>query len=400
MPAVYGKQSTYDQPNLGTIRVSIEDLVEKYPAKEFPLLKRLDSSIFKKEVDNAKYEWKEETLRAELDTLNDADHLGSGDDTVVADTPGVFNKDDVIQIGSEQMIVHAVNSDGVTLSVTRGWANTTPATHNDGATIRRIGIAAPEGADADGAVRQPLVELFNRTQIFEDVVEMSGTEEEAFIYRTQDGGSNSANQITTKQKELMEMLQTALFLGRRHDDPTGKRRTMGGLKFFIDTYAPNNAVDFGGSSTWTDLSTMVPSGNTAYTEGQEKLDNLIERIVAERGKPSALYVGYKALRRMSLWDIEKMDTDRNDKRRGTASVGTYISQAGNLDVIQIPGRTLDDLIFVVDEDRIGYKAFKNRGWFTKKLGEVGDSSKWQVLGEYTEKVSTPKVHGYMYNLGL
>src|SRR5690606_38201619 len=151
----YGKQSTYDQSNLGTLRVSIEDLVEKYPAKQFPVLRRLDGSVFKDDVVNTKYEWKEETLRPTKDALNGA--LADGvRNTVVADTAGGFNTEDVMQIDSEQMVVTAVASDGVTLTVVRGWAGTTGAAHADAATIRRIGIAAPEGADADGAVRQPL----------------------------------------------------------------------------------------------------------------------------------------------------------------------------------------------------------------------------------------------------
>lgn len=400
MAAVYGKQDTYGQSALGTLRISIEDLVGKYPKKTFPLLNRLGGSIFKKEVDSTKYEWKEEVLRPTKDTLNDADDIAAGDTTVVVDTAGVFNKDDVIQIGSEQMIVTAVASDGVSLTVTRGWAGTTPAIAVDGATIRRIGVAAPEGADADGAVRQGLDDLYNHSQIFEDVVEMSGTEEESFIYRTQEGNNNSSNQITTKQQELMEMLQTAILLGRRHNDTTGERRTMGGLKWFIDTHASANAVDLGGANSWTTASNIVPSGNLNYLEAQERLDNAIELIVEQRGKPTAIYAGYKALRRMTLFNNDNQRGSRMDKVRGETVVDTYLSQAGELDVVMIPGNALDDLIFVVDEKRLGFKAFRNRGWFTKKLAENGDSHKWQVLGEYTTKVATPKVCAYLYNLGL
>lgn len=399
MPAIYGKQTTYDQSDLNTLRVSIEDLVEKYPDKQFPLLKRWDASIFKKPVDNTKYEWKEETLRPVVDAIDMVGNFAQGATTLVVATRGVFNKDDVIQINMEHLIVTAVASDGVTLTVIRGWAGTSDTGHNNEDPVRRIGIAAPDGADADGAVRQPLADLFNHPQTFEDVVEMSGREEASFIYRTKDGGSNSANQITTKHKELAEMLQTALLLGRRHNDPVTERSTMGGLKFFIDNYAPENAVDLGGSSSWTTASTRVPVGNVDYTKAQEKLDDLIEKIASERGKPSVIYAGYKAIRAMSLWDIQKVETDRNDKRRGLASIGTYMAQPGNIDVVHIEGRALDDLIFVADEDRLGYKAYKDRAWFTKKLAENGDSNKWQVLGDYTMKVSTPKVHGYLYNLG-
>lgn len=86
--------------------------------------------------------------------------------------------------------------------------------------------------------------------------------------------------------------------------------------------------------------------------------------------------------------------------RGITTVRRYLSMAGELDVVLIPGGAMDDLILVDDEDRMGYKPFNNRGWYTEKMGKTGDSTKWQVLGEYTFKVSSPFVMGYMYNLGL
>jgi len=400
MAAVYGKQSTYDQSSLGTLRVSIEDFVGKYPKLELPLLNRIGGDIFEKTVDNTKTEWKEENLRPTQDKLGSA--LESTDGTeVVVETAGVFNKDDVVQVGSEHMVVTAVASDGVTLTVSRGWASTTPATALDEAVIRRIGIAAPEGADADGAVRQPLSDFYNYTQIFEDVVEMTDTEENAFIYRTKEGGSNSQNQIVTKQKELLQMQQLAYFFGRRHNDTLSDRRTTGGMKFFVDTYASSNAIDMGGASAWKTSSTIVTSGILEYTKAQEKIDDAIETIANNRGKPTAMYVGYKALRYMGLFGLNSVRSERKDTNRGITAVKTYTSQVGELDVVMIPGVEFNDMIFIVDEDKIGHKAFKNRAWFTKKLAENGDSHKWQVLGEYIFGMKTVKAGAaYLYNLGL
>lgn len=403
--ATYGQVSTYNSNNasqLNNLHISIEDLVSRYPRKKFPLLTRLTGKIFDKEVDNPKYQWKQENLRATKDLLG-ANISSISATTCVATTPGVFNVDDVIKVDSEVMIVTAVAADGITLTVIRGW-NSTAATHTTGATenIYRIGVAAQEGADADGAVTQPLSDLYNYTQIFEDVVQLTGTEMEAFLYRTDQGNDNASNQITIKQQELMEMLQTALLLGTAYDDGTS-RRSLGGLKYFIDTYAASNGVDAGGASNWTTQSTLIPSGVTGeqYTVIQEKLDTLIQTLVYNRATPTALYVGYKALRRMMIWQVGIHRVDRgDDKTLGNGIPAKYMSQAGELDIVLIPGDALNDLIFVVDETRYGYKAFKNRGWFTELLAKTGDSSKWQVLGEYTTKVSVPQVHGYLWDLGL
>lgn len=399
--AYYGQANTYaSNNNLGNLKISIEDQVGKYPAKKFPVLRRLTSKIFYKEVDNPYYQWKEEVLRPTKDLL--ATTISSTTaTTVVATTKGIFNVDDVLKIDSEYMIVLAVAGDGVTLTVQRGW-NSTAATHTASSTefIYRSGVAAPEGADADGSVIQPVSNLYNYSQIFEDVVQMSGTEEESFLYRTDEGGDNVSNQIATKQQELMEMLQTALLIGTSFDDGIS-RRTMGGLKWFVDTFAPANAIDMGGFTAWTTQSTDIPSNiTTMYTVAQQKLDDLIEQIVYQRGTPTAVYAGYKALRHMGTWGIDAVRTGRDDKQKGYAIPRTYLSQAGDLDIVMVPGDALADAIFVVDETRAGFKAFKNRGWSAERLSKSGDSVKYQVLGEYTMKVQTPLVHGYLYDLGL
>jgi len=55
---------------------------------------------------------------------------------------------------------------------------------------------------------------------------------------------------------------------------------------------------------------------------------------------------------------------------------------------------------MVDESMTGYKAMQKRGWFTSPLAKLGDSFRWQILGEYTYKMDMPEACVYMYNLGL
>ncbi len=124
-----------------------------------------------------------------------------------------------------------------------------------------------------------------------------------------------------------------------------------------------NAIDAGGVGNWTTQSTLIPTGVTGeqYTVIQEKLDSLIETLVYNRATPTAIYVGYKALRRLMTWNIGIYRTERDDKALGNGVPAKYLSQAGELDIVMIPGDALNDAIFVVDETRYGYKAFKNRG---------------------------------------
>lgn len=379
----YGQQSTLSVPN-SALHINIEDQITKYPDWQFPLLKRLNSKIFKAEVKSHKYEWTEKELRPVTAKVASAT-VASGATQFYVDTPGVFNVDDVLmKPAGQQVIVTAVA--GGTLLTVKALAGT-PESMVLGETVKRIGVATAQGKDADNGVKIGSADLFNYTQIFEDVVELTGTERNAIIH----GEESSAEQISDKQKELMEVLQSTLFIGQRTIDQAEKRTTLGGLKFMLDTYAPNNVIDFGGSSTWS---------SAANVKG--KLDDAVEKIANQMGGKPVIYLGYKAMRKIKDLADGTVFVKTTDKSRGTALPETYLSQLGELELVMIRERAgiLDDLIFLVDEEQIGYKAMRNRGWFTEELAKTGDSYKWQVLGEYTMKVSTPKVHAYIHNLGL
>ena len=381
--SIYGQQSTLSA-NDSQLHISIEDLVAKYPDWQFPLLKRLNSAVFKNQVTSHKYEWTERELRPVTAKVASAT-VASGATSFYVDTAGVFNVDDVLRKPSgEQVIVTAVA--GGTLLTVKAWTGTAEAMVL-GNTVQRVGVASPQGKDADDMVIQTSEDLFNYTQIFEDVVHLSGTERNSLIH----GDENSSALIERKQKELMEVLQSTLLLGIRNKDTQDKRTTLGGLKYFIDTYAADNVINFGGLSTWSTDSSVIT-----------KFEDAVQAIADKMGSKPTIYMGYKAMRKFRMLDDDLIRTSRSDKARGIGVADSYLSQLGELDIVLIRERVgaFNDLIFFVDEEKVGYKPMKNRGWFTEELAKVGDSYKWQVLGEYTAKFETPKVCSYIWNLGL
>lgn len=384
MSTIYGQQTTLAARE-DNLRINIESAIKSYPDWQFPLLKRLNSSIFGSEIKSHKYEWSERDLRPVVAKVASAT-VAADATTFYVDTAGVFNVDDVLQKpDGEQMIVTSVA--GGTLLTVSHWSGTTE-TMVLGETVKRIGVASPQGKDADDMVIVGTEDLYNYTQIFEDVVHLSGSQRESLIR----GDEKQAQLITRKQKELMEVLQTTLLLGQRAKNNEEQRYSMGGLKYFIDTYAPANVVDFGGASTWTTEAGVI-----------EKFDDAVQAIADKMGNKPTIYIGFKAMRKLKNYTKAIISEDRRgDKARGTALPQKYLSQLGELDIVQLRERTgaMDDLIFFLDEESAGYKAYRNRGWATEELGKTGDSFKWQVLGEYTFKLATPKVHSYIHNLGL
>lgn len=383
MASIYGQQSTLSATD-SALHINIEDTIGKYPDWQFPLLKRWSSKVFKADVKSHKYEWTEKELRKVVAKVASAT-VASGATTFYVDTSGVFNVDDVLQKPSgEQVIVTSVA--GGTLLTVKALAGT-PESMVLGQTVKRIGVASPQGKLVDNMVIGGNADLFNYTQIFEDVVQMTGTQRNSMIR----GDENSAALIEDKQKELMEVLQSTALVGQRTIDKEQKRTTTGGLKFFIDTYAPENVINFGGVSTWSDIDTV-----------KGKIDDAVEKIADNMGGKPVIYVGYKAMRKLKNLEDGTVFSKSTDKTRGTAMPEQYLSQLGALDIVMLRERAgiLNDIIFIIDEEQCGFKAMKNRGWFTEEKPFSGDGFLWQVLGEYTFKFATPKVQAYIYNLGL
>lgn len=377
----YGQKSTLSTPD-ATLHINIEDQIVKYPDWQFPILKRWNSTVFKAQVKSHKYEWTERDLRPSQAKVASAT-VASDATSFYVDTAGVFNVDDVLQKPDGETVIVTAVSGGTLLTVAH-WAGTAEEMVL-GETVKRIGVAAAQGTKAGDMVLQGTEDLYNFTQIFKDSVHLSGTQREALIH----GDQTQAQIITEKQQELAEMLQNALILGPQQKDTATKRYSMGGVKHFIDTYASANAIDFGGSSTWNTDKSVI-----------NKFEDAVEKIAEKNGNPPTIYMGYGAMRKFRLIDDTLRRTERTDKKRGIGVVTSYLSQLGELDVVMLNDRAkvLSNMILFVDESRVGYKAMRNRGWFTKELGVDGDYYKWQVLGEYTMKIETPKIASYLYNI--
>jgi hypothetical protein len=262
---------------------------------------------------------------------------------------------------------------------------------NIGDEVARIGMATPEGKKADDMVRGGYEDLFNYTSILEDVVHLSGTENES-LRRGQEG---SGRLIADKERELAEVWQSQIVLGIRSKNDALKTRTSGGIKFLIDTYAPDNAIDFGGSGTWS---------GTGDSGALGKIDDALDLLSAKVFDKPTMYVGAKFMRKFkyAIASEDIQTTQSLGDGRGIGKVGTYLSHLyGNIDVVLLQERTgwMDDFVFLVDESDIGQKAAKGRDWQTYPLGRDGDAFRWQVLSERTVRIGNPQAHSYLYNLG-
>lgn len=378
--SLYGQKSTFGAQNID-LHISIEDQVTNFPKYRRELINRLNGKNFKKEVSSHKYEWSSRDNRKLQAKL--ALPLGAAATTMTVDEPGVFNVDDVFQmVGGAQFYVEAVYG-GVQVTFRRIAG--TQVAQNGNADVTIIGMATPQGKLADNMVISGFQDYYNYTSILEDVVDLSGTEHAAMIR----GDENSGQLIARKQMELTEKLQRQLLMGQRTYDASRKQTTMGGLKGLIDTYAPQNAIDFGGNIWASDRAV------------EDKLDAAFDLIAEKAFDKPTMYVSPNFMKYFKYIQDDAIRTTLDEKSRGQGVVKKYNSHTfGEIDVVQLQGmgHLMDDFVFLVDESQFGYKAHKERGWFTTPLAKLGDSYRWQVLGEYTCKLDIPEAAVYLYNI--
>lgn len=394
MPANYGQGSTFNASDK-SLYLNIEKEIVKYPSPRIELLKRIGG--FDQPVNSHKIEWSRRDNRPVKALV--AVQRNSGAAQLIVDTPGVFNVDDLIEYHPDgnsssrtQVVVEAVQG-GTDLTV-RFWAGT-DQNFVVGGTVRRVGGATPQGKDADNMVTTGFEDLYNYTSILEDVVDLSGTQHQALIR----GEENSGQLIARKQMELGEVWQNQMVLGIRKKNDVYKTTTAGGIRFLIDTYAPANAINFGGDATW------AASGNDGALG---KIDDALDKLSAKVFDKPVMYVGAKFMRKfkyaISDANVQVQQNQSPEKiSKGVGVVGKYLSHLyGPIDVVLIQERTgfMDDLVFLVDESDLGQKAAKGRDWQTYPLGRKGDSFQWQVLSERTVKMGNPDAHAYLYNLGV
>jgi len=378
----YGQRSTAGVRDTD-LHINIEDQVVNFPKYRRELINRLSGKNFKNEVNGHKYEWSTRDNRNLQTTLANA--TTSNATTFIVTDPGVLNVDDLIQMpGGAQYVVEAI-AGGISATVRK--LSGTQIVHDIGAAVTIVGMATPQGKNADNMVVTPFEDLYNFTSNFEDVIDLTDMEHKSMLR----GEENSAALVARKQMELTEKLQRSIIASVRTEDKGRKQWTVGGLKYLIDTYAPTNAIDFGGNIWGSDTSV------------QDKIDDCLDIIAEKAFEKPVMYVTPGFMRKFKYIQDDTTQTSLREGARGIGVVKKYLSHTfGDIDVVQLQGmgNVMADNVFFVDESMFGYKAHKGLGWHTYPLAKMGQSYRWQVAGHYTVKLDIPEAAVYLYNLGL
>ena len=250
-----------------------------------------------------------------------------------------------------------------------------------------------EGADASYATPTATTRLGNYMQISQKDAQVSGT-----LDAVDKAGRDAevAYQKVLKGLELRRDIEKYLNsdTARSASDP----RKAGTLSSWI-----TNVDDASGTSAATGDGTDVPdmSGtNRALTLAQ--IDSAMQAAYTDGGQPNMLVVS--PAKKATFSDLNSGSVATNQINytapREAAIVGSvslYLSDYGQLDVV-IDRFASDDRVYLLDSDYASICTLPNRNFTVDDLAKTGDSEKFQIITEFTLKVSAPKAHGAVYDL--
>lgn len=374
-----GTRTTYTDTNVKP--ESLNDAIHFIDWTEAPLLKLLgmnNESRFRFTYwPRTKYEWLEDTMSPVSGTIAEAlDNSETGVD-VASGQGAYFKEGDVIKIESELMYVSSVATD--TLTVTRGFAGTTAATHDSGLAYELVYQARIEGSDYDTGHTTTVTRNYNHTQIFAEAVKVTGSEMVDENYGISDvmaynlskliGGGEGIG-AKGKAGKLSIMLQKTFYHGQRAAGTASTSRAMGGFEYFVTT----NITDL--NSAALQLSNIHSLFETCFLAG---------------GTPDILICNTWVRRKINEFFKDSIRTERSESEGGHV-IKSISTPFGDMEVM-FDRWCPTDRLYLVEKDKMGWVTY--RPWQVLDRPSTGDYEVKEVLGEFGFVLTNQTAHGYI-----
>jgi len=359
---------------------NISEAIQLLSPVDVPLLQRIGYQSLHFPCDQVKHEWMEDELTPSQWTLLSAYTAGSATMVFSSNAGKNCYVDDLILVGNNVCRILAINSDTVTISA--GLGASTDASASAGATVRRIGNAAQEGAVARMDSRKTdIVMPYNYTQIMRDWCIVSGT---MGVIQRYGYVSERAYQEAKILKRLAIQLEYNLLYGvRSYSAGPPRVSMMGGLAEYI--------LFAGITNSWE---TVIDNASAELTEA--KLNDCFQQIWELGGMPSLIVVNAWNKRVITKWATPRIRTSQPDSVGGGV-IGTYESEFGTFEILLDRWVRPSDVIILSPED-VAVGPLNGRPFSSRPLPALGDYTQTELLGEYTAEVYRGKqAHGWIYD---
>jgi hypothetical protein len=244
-----------------------------------------------------------------------------------------------------------------------------------------------EGDDASGASLNPTTRLNNRCQISGKTVVISGTQE---TVNKAGRGSEVGYQVAKVANELKRDMET--ILTGNQAPVTGNSTTARALRSLESWYATNVSRGAGGANGST---SAAATDGTQRDFTEDLLKDVVQKCWAAGGNPDVIMVGPKNKQKLSAFAGNSTRTKDADDKKLVAAIDIYESDFGALKVV--PNRFSRERTAHVLESGMVEVSFL-RDFFLKDLAVTGDSTKKQLLAEYTLQMNNEAAHGVIADL--
>jgi hypothetical protein len=364
----------------GLYPTPVPDWLDRVKNRNTPLLQMITKASAPESTHNL-LTWGYSSPRETFDTLAEA--LDNSETGVDVDHASYYQIGDVIKIEDELMLVTGISSP--TLTVIRGFAGTSAATHTDDYGISILGPAYRQNQDTE---RTPIAQgekLTNNWQQFEFKLDASHARQ---IFPTFENlGKGDALRYFAKrlmQVEAPHLLEKTLIHGVANDEDATEPSTMNGI---LTTTYTSNVDTISGALTAKQL---MNSLEDTFLASHEPID------LTMMGHP-------RMIRRVSSFFAGMRRMDANDTQV-TLHVEKIVTPFGTLNMVSnpnwlkpgaaaaTPSQELDQLIIFNPKDVELVPASKDSVW-NLSYRDVPYNNSWQEVaflrGMYSIRMKNP-----------
>lgn len=317
--------------------------------------------------------------RPSTSAVADGGGLNNAVTTVTVADSAPFQIGDVIQVGSEYMLITALNTTANTLTVTRGYAGTTAAAQNTASTIYLVAnTRTGSEVDVDGTKPAP----DTATQYCQTIQ-----------HPYQVGGSLAA---TTPDFALPEGAPTVvdnyrmLAMQNCMDDIERSYYYGKSVSLAADTTRPMQA---GLKALLTTNNTTSPVNASSYKPTDLERDTL-QKCFDNGGKPDLLVMSSNWRTAFLQWGFPLQLIPAGSSRLGIA-IDSYSSPfLGDVNVVLVPTAILRSYTCVcLTSEEVAQRV--KRGMFDKPRGSRGDAVEGDIIWEGAIEVKNQAHHAWL-----
>jgi hypothetical protein len=279
-----------------------------------------------------------------------------------------YQEGHIIEVGSEQMWISAVNNATEVATVTRAFQGTA-ATHADDVAVTIVGMARLEGAESDDIAFTDRTVGSNFTQILHQEIKVSRTQNQIDQYGISDEMMYQGDKAVPSLMRLLERhfyYNTAAKAGS-----ASAPRTMGGYQAFVTDNTLSGA-----------------------TLTQAKFENAVKLAYADGGNgPWKAFLSPTNLQIVkNFYDSSSfLRVDRTEKTVGM-EIERILTPYGQVDLV-LDRWAKDAEIGLIDPNHAGFLTLYP---FTQEpLAKSGDYEKSEVVGEFTLCLRQDKAHAIL-----